>query len=45
MKKEYLNPEAEWIRFAETSIITTSGDEDEELGGGNEGSVPGTKWD
>ena len=27
MKKEYFEPEAEWIRFSDCSVITGSGDE------------------
>ena len=34
MKKEYSVPDAEWIRFSDETIIRTSGDDDEEVGGG-----------
>ena len=30
MKKEYLQPDAEWIRYSNVSVITESGDEEYE---------------
>ena len=46
MKKEYVQPDAEWIRYSSVSVITESGD-DEEFGPGygpDQPDYPKSQW-